>query len=56
MKFGQLTEYNTRSIFLEKSYKKWGGETTARPLSCYILLTDQISLSGCLYFTRYWIS
>ena len=21
--------------------------------SCYILLTDQISLSGCLYFLRY---
>ena len=23
-------------------------------LSCCILLTDQISLSGCLYFMRYW--
>ena len=23
-------------------------------LSCYSLLTDQISLSGCLYFGRYW--
>ena len=22
--------------------------------SCYILLTDQISLAGCLYFLRYW--
>ena len=22
--------------------------------SGYILLTDQISLSGCLYFVRYW--
>ena len=22
--------------------------------SCYILVTDQISLSGCLYFLRYW--
>ena len=21
---------------------------------CYILLTDQISLSGCLYFVRYY--
>ena len=21
---------------------------------CYILLTDQISLHGCLYFLRYW--
>ena len=22
--------------------------------SCYILITDQISLPGCLYFLRYW--
>ena len=22
--------------------------------SCYILITDQISLSDCLYFSRYW--
>ena len=22
--------------------------------SCYILLTDQISLSDCLYFSKYW--
>ena len=22
--------------------------------SCYILLTDQISLSDCLHFSRYW--
>ena len=23
-------------------------------LHCYILLTDQISLSDCLYFSKYW--
>ena len=23
--------------------------------SCYILLTDQISLCDCLYFLRYWV-
>ena len=22
--------------------------------ACYIILTDQISLSNCLYFSRYW--
>ena len=27
MKFGQLTEYNMRKNFLEKSYTKYGGET-----------------------------
>ena len=23
--------------------------------SCYILLTDQISLSDCVYFSSYWV-
>ena len=27
MKFGQLTEYNTRKIFLEKAYAEYSGET-----------------------------
>ena len=27
MKFGQLIEYNMRTIFVEKSYTKCGGET-----------------------------
>ena len=31
-KFGQLIEYNIRSIFLEKSYTKCAGETIPRPL------------------------
>ena len=31
MKFGQLTEYDIRNIFLENSYTKCGGETIARP-------------------------
>ena len=26
MKFGQFIEYNMRKIFLEKSFKKFGGE------------------------------
>ena len=30
MKFGQLMEYNTRNILLEKSSTKCGGETKAR--------------------------
>ena len=33
MKIGQLTEFNLRNIFVEKSYKKCGGETTSRPFS-----------------------
>ena len=30
MKFGELTEYNSRNIFLEKSYSKCGGDTPPR--------------------------
>ena len=33
MNFGQLIEYNTRNIFLEKSYAKCGVETSTRPFS-----------------------
>ena len=125
MTFGQLIEYSKRNILLQKSCRKWGRETSPRPLfifwksviqgrsqcaaasfhyisiahklaynknepyqtlrllmqrytefwflgkvflhyilciifqqkrfSCYILLTDQISLSDCLYFLRYWV-
>ena len=31
MKFGQLTEYNMRTILLAKSLSKCGGETIPRP-------------------------
>ena len=33
MKLGQLIQYNTRNVFLEKSYTKCGGETSLRPFS-----------------------
>ena len=33
MKFGQLIEYNTNNIFLEKSYTKCGRETIPTPFS-----------------------
>ena len=32
MKFGQLIEFNRRNIFLQKSGRKWGRETSSRPL------------------------
>ena len=32
MKFGQLIKYNKRNIFLQKLYRKWGRETSSRPL------------------------
>ena len=33
MKFGQLIECNIRNIFLEKSYAKFGAETSPGPFS-----------------------
>ena len=33
MKFDQLIEYNMRYIFLEKPYRKCGGETNPKPFS-----------------------
>ena len=33
VKFGNLIECNMRNIFLEKSYTKYGGETSPRPFS-----------------------
>ena len=32
MEFGQLIEHNVRNIFLRKSCRKWGGETSSRPI------------------------
>ena len=42
MKFGQLIEYNTRNIFLEKSYTKCSEEAIPRPF------TEKSKLSVCL--------
>ena len=40
MKFSQLIECNMRNIFLEKSYRKYGGETSSRPFSEKLKLTN----------------
>ena len=39
MEVGQLIEYNMRNIFLEKSYTKFGGETSPR------LFSEKLKLS-----------
>ena len=41
MKFFQLIDYDMRNIFLEKSYKKCGGETSPRPFSGKLKSLDQ---------------
>ena len=45
MKFGQLIEYNMKTIFLEKSFSICGGETIPRPSSKKSKLS--ISLDQC---------
>ena len=35
MKFGELIEYNKRNIFLQKLCRKWGRETSSKPLFIY---------------------
>ena len=42
MKFGQLIECNMRNIFLEKSYKKCGEETSPRPFSEKLKLSTSL--------------
>ena len=36
MKFGQLTEYDMKNIFLQKLYKKSGSETSFRPVFAFL--------------------
>ena len=36
MKVGQLIEYNKKNILLEKSCRKWGRETSPRPLFVFL--------------------
>ena len=44
MKFGQLTEYNMKNIFLEKSYTKCSRETILRPFSGELKLSIPLDL------------
>ena len=46
MKFGQLIEYKMRNILFEKSYTRYGRETSPRPFSGKLKLSislDQYS-------------
>ena len=56
MKFGQLIECNMRSIFLEKSYTKYRGETIPRQFSrktklSYLWINGLKLYMVCLYAT-----
>ena len=49
MKFGQLMEYNLRSIFLKKSHTKCGGKTIPRPFLKKIKIKQSDQYSKVLY-------
>ena len=51
MKFGQLLEYNMTNLFLEKSYKKSGGETILKNISRWIALKFS---AVCFYCMPSW--
>ena len=51
MKFGQLTEYNMRNIFLEKSYSKCSRETIPRLFS----KKSKLNISLDQYFKGFYI-
>ena len=46
VKFSQLTEYNVRNIFLQKSFRKWGRETSSRPLLLFKKALRKIKING----------
>ena len=46
MKFCQLVEYNKRNILLQKSYWKWGKETSAIPVFVFKKVLDKVKISG----------
>ena len=49
IKFGQLIEYDKRSNFLSKSYRKWDRETSSRPLvQLSGLLKKYVSTGVCM--------
>ena len=53
MKFGQLIEYNGRNIFLQKSCRKWGRETSSRPFKkLQIRGKQKVSIFILKYFGR----
>ena len=52
----------SNKVFLKKEKEVWNQSTSLifsmvfeeKYFSCYIILSDQISMSGCLNFVRYW--
>ena len=55
MKFGQLIEHNVKNIFLQKSCRKRGRETSSKPLLFYKeALYEVKAMSWHLSFDIFW--
>ena len=59
MKFGQLTEYNIKKVFLEKSYTKCSGVTIPRPFPknknwASLWVNSQNFYTACFYCMQGW--
>ena len=46
MKFGQLTQYDVVNIFLQRSCRKWGSETSSRLLFVFEKALYKVKESG----------
>ena len=53
MKYGQLIECNMRNIFLQKSNKKSGGETSPRPFSEKLKLSFSLDQSPRVLYSLF---
>ena len=56
MKFGQLIESNKRNNFLRKLCRKWGSETTSRPLFKKKKTFYEVNTSDCSLVSIYFDS
>ena len=54
MKFGQLIEYNRRNIFLERTFTKYGGETSSQTLSQKITIEHISGSTAWIYIVCFY--
>ena len=54
MEFGQVIECKKRNIFLQKSCRKWGRETSSRPLFVFLALNLTYNKSKMYKSLEYW--
>ena len=56
MKLGQLIDYEKRNVFLQRSYRKLGSETSSRPLFIFKICMCEVKSSVCSLVSMYFDS